>query len=68
MLNLYEMGVKTVEQNILRNVLNCLDSATYGLEQFREQNDSARASAIYSSLVDIRIETEKLQKSSNMEQ
>ena len=55
-------GEKTVEQNILRNVLNCLDSATQGLEQFREQSDSARASAIYSSLIDIRTEAEKLRK------
>lgn len=55
-------GEKTLEQNILRNILNCLDSAARGLEQFREQNDSARASVIYSCLIDIRTEAEKLQK------
>lgn len=57
-----------MKQNILINVLNCLDSATHGLEQFREQSDSARASAIYSSLIDIRTEAEKLQKLIDTEQ
>lgn len=57
-----------MKQNILRNVLNCLDSARVGLEQFREQSDSARAAAIYSSLVDIRTEAEKLQKLINTKQ
>lgn len=61
-------GEKTVKQNILINVLNCLDSARVGLEQFREQSDSARAAAIYSSLVDIRTEAEKLQKLIDTEQ
>lgn len=58
-----------MERNILRNVLNCLDSARVGLEQFRElNNDCVRAAAIYASLVDIRTEAEKLQKLIDTEQ